>query len=306
MWLQLFFAVGVIVGCFVTGTVVQGGKANYDEERARLALLLSSAAYADIDSVKVWNFANPSCSALAPTSILPFFVADNTAFGYVALLETEQLVVIAFKGTENIHDWVTDASSWPTHYDQNCTISPHNRASSSANLGRVHHGFCEYYQSLAAEGLVDAAAQLARKHPTFSFLVTGHSLGGATASLAAVDLHERLHIHPDKISLYSFGAPRAGDHLFARRLGASTAGAFRIVHSHDIVPHLAPCCHESLLSSDCLQDDACPYHGGQQVWYDNDMAPGDSFVLCGESNKSESGEPSCNVGINLSIPVSST
>ncbi len=46
---------------------------------------------------------------------------------------------------------------------------------------------------------------------------TGHSLGGALATLAAIDVRKAI---PDaahlSISCYTFGAPRTGNHAFAR------------------------------------------------------------------------------------------
>jgi triacylglycerol lipase len=67
-------------------------------------------------------------------------------------------------------------------------------------------------------------------------VVTGHSLGGALAVLAADILNAQgFLIH----SVYTFGQPRVGDATFAARynmtLGQRT---FRIVNSNDLVPRL--------------------------------------------------------------------
>ena len=51
---------------------------------------------------------------------------------------------------------------------------------------------------------------------TTLWLTTGHSLGGALATLAAVDIRKAIpecaHLN---ISCYTFGAPRTGNHAFA-------------------------------------------------------------------------------------------
>lgn len=46
----------------------------------------------------------------------------------------------------------------------------------------------------------------------------GHSLGGALAQLAAFDIVQRAREEglPLKVEVYTFGAPRVGNHAFAR------------------------------------------------------------------------------------------
>ena len=50
------------------------------------------------------------------------------------------------------------------------------------------------------------------------FYVTGHSLGGALATLAAYDMRAiaKQYGNEANVSCYTFGAPRTGNHAFAR------------------------------------------------------------------------------------------
>lgn len=82
-------------------------------------------------------------------------------------------------------------------------------------IGNVHFGFCEFYQTLVAEGLADRVMHLARHHPTYTIFVTGHSLGGAAAAVCAADLVQRLGVLSERVVLYTLGEPRAGDGIFA-------------------------------------------------------------------------------------------
>lgn len=82
-------------------------------------------------------------------------------------------------------------------------------------IGNVHFGFCEYYQTLVAEGLADNILRLAKDHPTYNILLTGHSLGAAAAAVCAADLVQRLGIERDRVLLYTLGEPRTGDGIFA-------------------------------------------------------------------------------------------
>lgn len=82
-------------------------------------------------------------------------------------------------------------------------------------IGNVHFGFCEYYQSVVAEGIADRMVGLAEVYPDYSFFVTGHSLGAAAAAVCAADLTQRLGIAGERVLLYTLGEPRAGDGVFA-------------------------------------------------------------------------------------------
>ena len=90
--------------------------------------------------------------------------------------------------------------------------------------GRVHRGFKS--NLLALWDTVDVALQ-ALTVPVF---YTGHSLGGAMASLAA-------SLRPPR-AVYTFGAPRIGDAEFARHL--AHVPIFNVFNPRDIVTGLPP------------------------------------------------------------------
>lgn len=106
-----------------------------------------------------------------------------------------------------------------------------------------------------------------RAHRGYKLLITGHSLGGAAATLCAADMGLRFGLRP---LLYTFGEPRVGDVVFAQTLPLFTLGAFRVVHKSDCVPHLPPCC-DGLLAGQCLPRRLCPYHHGEEIWYADGM-----------------------------------
>jgi predicted lipase len=53
------------------------------------------------------------------------------------------------------------------------------------------------------------------QYPNAPFLVTGHSLGAAIATLTAAHLLADFNVNPASVSLYTFGSPRVGDRAFA-------------------------------------------------------------------------------------------
>lgn len=65
-------------------------------------------------------------------------------------------------------------------------------------------------------------------------IITGHSLGGALASLAAFDLK---YIHPNTdIIVYTFASPRVGDIAFAANFNKMVTKSYRVQNIYDPVP----------------------------------------------------------------------
>lgn len=68
--------------------------------------------------------------------------------------------------------------------------------------------------------------------------VTGHSLGGALATLAALDLRISLGL-PD-VRVVSFGSPRVGNYIFSKWFEEEIGPHWRFTHNRDIVPSVPP------------------------------------------------------------------
>ena len=117
--------------------------------------------------------------------------------------------VLVFRGTQGLRNFLTDFQPFPKTWTMG---------------GKVHRGF-----GRALDKVWDALELVLadRKRPV---LFTGHSLGGALATLAA-SRHA-------PTALYSFGSPRVGDEDFVSTLAA--VPAYRVVHHQDLVPHLPP------------------------------------------------------------------
>ena len=67
-------------------------------------------------------------------------------------------------------------------------------------------------------------------------MVTGHSLGGALAHLAALDVQRELELDPDQMCCYTFGVPRVGNHAFAHVYDAAVPDTWNLVNGLDVVP----------------------------------------------------------------------
>lgn len=111
----------------------------------------------------------------------------------------------------------------------------------------VHSGFLGAYDSVrsAVLGLVDAT--LAGEDTSqWSVVLTGHSLGGALATLCAHDLAHRTWSAPPRLVMYNYGSPRLGNKVFAAEFNRAVPNAWRVVNNNDAVvtvPRLMGYCH---------------------------------------------------------------
>lgn len=141
------------------------------------------------------------------------------------LVEHQDYFAISFRGTDEVKDWLDNIKLF----------------SEKALFGEFHRGFwqatndvwelVEKYQSSN-----QSSDQSSKKVPRKPLFLTGHSLGGAMATVAAARL-----IHQDKpfISCYTFGQPRTMTIETARIFNMEAKFRFfRFQNSNDIVTRI--------------------------------------------------------------------
>lgn len=148
-------------------------------------------------------------------------------------------VVVGFRSSETdlfdkegaFKDWVlTDFRSHRMPYPPAPGSWPNQRW--------VHTGFWEAYELVHNEliGEVSRQAQLIEKLQ--KIYVTGFSLGGALALLAAMDLGDAFG--KKNVELFTFAAPRVGDESLNKLLAARVDQALLIAYGGDPFVHLPP------------------------------------------------------------------
>jgi len=184
----------------------------------------------------------PNAAACLQASAAAYAQATfETAKAHVLVVPYDNATILAFRGSQSPRDFVLDAEVW--------------RSSAGANNIEVHHGFYDAFSSIAGELLDRATLGDFTRRPAAQNLqpatcnlqqpifITGHSLGGALALLAAKTLFGfGLPIQ----AVYTFGQPRVGNAAFALSYDAQGPGGasgladrtYRFVNQDDIVPLL--------------------------------------------------------------------
>ncbi|MCL2533697.1 MAG: lipase family protein [Nocardiaceae bacterium] len=149
-------------------------------------------------------------------------------FGYLAVGGSPRVQVVALRGTATASEWIDDLHWAPVPFTQ------------VSDGGKVAEGFRDLYDtfttmvpgqsgvSAGTGGLVSAI------DPAVPLVVTGHSLGGALATLLAADLAANSPLRPQT---WTFASPKVGDADFAARYGELSTVSWRIYNIVDPVPY---------------------------------------------------------------------
>jgi Lipase (class 3) len=190
-----------------------------------------------------YNIAPGTCT-YAPDTVyspnVPYSQTPQTACGGDFLINAATVgqcsfgVVVAFRGT--LPPSVNDPDSWLDWLQNFWAVPVSNPTGPNKVPGQVHSGFFNATTSIIqkVQTLV-AACNPAPDNPVF---VTGHSKGGAMASIGAYMLSQNLNV-PNVQPLVTFASARPGDPGF-RDGFLQVLSQTRYENFDDIVPLLPP------------------------------------------------------------------
>jgi len=175
-----------------------------------------------------------------------------------AVSDSDQAIIISFGGSVNFIQIVLEAQE---------AIFANKTAFIGG--GNVSEYFYNAWHTIWTSGMQDDMFTAKNANPTYKLWVTGHSLGGSMASIAAAYVIKLGFFTSDAVTLYTFGQPRTGDTNFAAAHDALLGGtSYRVTHKQDVVPHVPTENYENY------------YHHRNEIWYNNDMTPGSSYAEC--------------------------
>ncbi|KAJ5279381.1 hypothetical protein N7478_004753 [Penicillium angulare] len=145
--------------------------------------------------------------------------ATDTA-GYIAVDKTNKAVVLAFRGSYSVRNWIADVE-FPYTDPKLCD-------GCFAELG--------FWSSWTAvrDPISKVLNETIAANHDYELVVTGHSLGAAVATLAAADLRTKGH---PSATLYAYAAPRVANSALAKFITAQENN-YRFTHTNDPVPKL--------------------------------------------------------------------
>ncbi|KAF8376491.1 hypothetical protein PRIPAC_82920, partial [Pristionchus pacificus] len=199
----------------------------------------------------------------------------------------EKETIIAFRGTRGIAQFLSELA-----YSINPKMA--FRTSENDTLGYIN----QYFLS----------AHLTTYHKVLDYLederfvghklsLTGHSLGGALAALAALRIVATGFRSSSDVRLYTFGEPRVGNAELARNMDKFVTESYRIVHSMDAVPHIPRCKKSGRFGhGNCIEGGY--YHHGTEIWYPHTNKIGkENYKVCNGGPIGE--DASCSNTVNF-------
>ena len=199
--------------CNSVKTAPEGGVLNVQGCNTTIPVMsLAASAYCSVSELEQWNC--KTCSQ----NVSDITVIDDDTHIIMAYDASLKSHFISIRGSSDINNWISNIQTriiYP-YFDKN--IGVHNG---------LYHEYLLYRKRLLTyiQGL----------DVNVSLIITGHSSGGATASLLAYDL---VSLSYTNIQLYTFGSPRIGNKEFVNSFMSFDIQSNRITYKKDIVPHL--------------------------------------------------------------------
>ena len=214
-----------------------------DLNQAILYAQLVNAAYA-VDPTDVTNRAGQTINVGAAnyqivTSIFANDLATDmnpargqarVSIGFILQAAAAGDVVIAIRGTEGIQEWVHDGEFLLV----TCPFLP--------GAGHSEDGFTAVYMSMTTTldpkcpRVTQALPGVKFPRPVTSVSICGHSLGGALATLLALDVAASTPFKNPAV--YTYASPRSGGPQFAATYNQVVPNTNRIAGRLDLVPKL--------------------------------------------------------------------
>lgn len=194
---------------------------NIDNDSLYDSLSVNRLTYCTKDQISHF-----SCIDCDKRSLIGVYDPVSKASSQVVVVidKEEDEILVGFRGTiNNIQQWVSDLDAVYTKWNGN---------------SRVHLGFYNRFNEIKTPTLT-FLRQAQKELPNGNVIISGHSMGGAVATLFASYLVDTMKIQPTYV--YTYGSPRVGDGTFAKYVDKQFGDRLvRVINEWDMVTDLPP------------------------------------------------------------------
>ncbi|KAJ6020817.1 hypothetical protein N7540_006321 [Penicillium herquei] len=189
------------------------------------------AEFPEMELITTWN-----------TGIL---LSDSCGYIAVSHEAGAERIILAFRGTYSITNTIIDLSAIPqayVPYTGDEEEEPQGNSQTKCENCTVHAGFLKSWINTRST-ILPVLSETKLKYPNYSISLVGHSLGGAVAALAGLEMKLK-GMEP---TVTTFGEPMIGNEEFAKFLdknfqldehSPNTHSFRRVTHINDPVPLL--------------------------------------------------------------------
>lgn len=182
--------------------------------------------------------------------------SNDVGSGYLAIDSVKKRIMLVFRGTSSTRDWLSNVNFFPAIYKPiSFEYYPENflepASTPSCYNCHVHRGFYRVLKT-SLVSVLHGTIKVLEEFPDYEFIIIGHSLGGALATLIGMEFQ----LMDYKPVVVTFAAPKIGNkplaHFFDTHFKTEEVAEFidencdfelgliRVTHLGDIVPNLVP------------------------------------------------------------------
>ncbi|KAH9245818.1 hypothetical protein BSLG_004082 [Batrachochytrium salamandrivorans] len=202
----------------------------------------SGAVYcANISTSRMWDCGELCTGETSGTQVLATLHdtksnRHGSAVGIIAIQHNTETIIVAFRGSVFLSDWVTNfkfsiAVTAGTLFKSKDRSAPRNVL--------IHSGYRRAYLRIRKQ-LRFSLKAIVSLFPAYQIVFTGHSMGGGLASIAAMDA--AVDFGPPKtpsMHIYTYGMPRVGNSVWANWVNSISFGSvYRVARWNDPIPRI--------------------------------------------------------------------
>ena len=142
---------------------------------------------------------------------------DNKTDVRYYLLYNNKKINVCFRGTKNFNNLLINFNIYPKKFNNNI---------------KIHSGYLNQYLNLKNNIIYDIN-NICYYNNITDVIISGHSMGGALAMIASLDLYEYFKNKNISIKCYTFGTPKFANYAFNHEYHKYINNSYRFINKFD-------------------------------------------------------------------------